>query len=395
MVNAPLIPGPANSRSEFATASRIVFGPGVAAELPTIVAALGSRVLVCTGSDPARHRKLLDTLRVPMEILTAGGEPTVESAREGVRRCTEFDADVVVGLGGGSSIDLAKAIAMLQGNGGDPVDYLEVVGRGQPITRPSVPTIAVPTTAGSGAEVTANAVLAAPEHNRKVSLRAASMLPAVALVDPLLTLGCGPGVTAASGLDALTQCLEPFVSPMATPFSDLYAADGLQRVGRALRAVHHTPGDVDARAEMSLVSLFGGLALANAKLGAVHGIAGVIGGLVAAPHGAICAALLVPVTKLNVRLLRERDPEGAALHRYGRAAQLLTGDPTATIDDGLDWIRATVTMLGIPDLAGLGVPTLEPGILTEIATMAAAASSTRGNPVRVTPAELRDCLEAS
>ena len=225
------------------------------------------------------------------------GEPTVDLARAAVAAAREHGADVVAAIGGGSVIDTGKAVAMLLGNGGDPLDYLEVIGAGRAITRPSVPCVAVPTTAGTGAEVTANAVLASPAHRVKASLRGVTMIPRAALVDPLLTLSCPPAVTAASGMDALTQCLEPFVSPMANPLTDAVAREGIRRAAAGLRRAYADGSDLGARADMSVASLAGGMALANAKLGAVHGLAGVIGGTVAVPHGVACAALLAPVMR--------------------------------------------------------------------------------------------------
>ena len=289
---------------EFATAARIVAGAGRAAELPGVLAGLGSRVLVCTGADPARHDRLLAGLARPAQVFPVAGEPTVELARDAVAAAREHGADVVAAIGGGSVIDTGKAVAMLLGNGGDPLDYLEVVGAGQKITRPAVPFVAVPTTAGTGAEVTANAVLAVPEHRLKASLRSPMMIPRVALVDPELTVSCPPPVTAASGLDALTQCLEPFVSVRANPLTDGLAREGLRRAGSGLRAAYADGGDLAARADMSVCALLGGMALANAKLGAVHGLAGVIGGTADVPHGLACAALLAPVIEANVRALQ-------------------------------------------------------------------------------------------
>ncbi|HEY2690138.1 MAG TPA: iron-containing alcohol dehydrogenase, partial [Streptosporangiaceae bacterium] len=213
---------------EFATAGRILFGAGRAEELPSVAAGLGSRVLVCTGANPARHAGLVAALGAA-EVFPVAGEPTIELARAGAAAAREHGADVIVAIGGGSVIDTGKAVAVLLGNGGDPLDYLEVIGSGQKITRAAVPCVAVPTTAGTGAEVTANAVLAAPEHRVKASLRSPLMIPRIALVDPELTLSCPAPVTAASGLDALTQCLEPFVSVRATPLTDGLAREGLRR----------------------------------------------------------------------------------------------------------------------------------------------------------------------
>jgi alcohol dehydrogenase class IV len=374
---------------EFATTGRIVVGAGRAAELPGVLAGLGSRVLVCTGANPARHAEVVAGLGLPAAVFPVPGEPTVGLARAGAAAAREHGADVVAAIGGGSVIDAGKAVAMLLGNGGDPLDYLEVVGSGRQITRPAVPCVAVPTTAGTGAEVTANAVLAAPEHGLKASLRSRLMLPRVALVDPELTVSCPPPVTAASGMDALTQCLEPFVSVRANPVTDGLAREGLRRAAAGLRAAYADGTDLAARADMALCSLLGGIALANAKLGAVHGLAGVIGGTAPVPHGAACAALLAPVIEANVRVLRSGPAGRPALDRYAEAARLLTGQPAATIDEGLAWIRQTVTLLAIPGLAVFGVRAQD---ADDIAARAARSSSMQGNPVPLSHDDLRAAL---
>ena len=371
---------------EFATAGKILAGAGRAAELPGVVAGLGSRVLVCTGADPARHRGLLAGLGLPAVMFTVAAEPTVELARACVAAAREHGADVVAAVGGGSVLDLGKAAAMLLGNGGDPLDYLEVIGSGRKITQPSVPCVAVPTTAGTGAEVTANAVLASPAHGLKASLRSPLMIPRVALVDPELTVSCPPRVTAASGLDALTQCLEPFVSVRANPLTDGLAREGLRRAAAGLRAAYADGSDLGARADMAMCSLLGGIALANAKLGAVHGLAGVIGGTADVPHGMACAALLAPVMEVNVRALRSGQPGAPALDRYTEAARLLTGSPAASIDDGLAWIRETVRLLAVPGLAAFGLGQQH---ADDVAAKAARSSSMQGNPVALTHGDLK------
>ena len=377
---------------EFATAGRIMAGPGRAQELPGVLAGLGSRVLLVTGADPARHAGLLAGLGLAAAVFPVAAEPTVELARAAVAAARDHGADVVVAIGGGSVIDTGKAVAMLLGNGGDPLDYLEVVGSGHAITRPAVPCVAVPTTAGTGAEVTANAVLAVPSHRVKASLRSPLMIPRVALVDPLLTVSCPPPVTAASGLDALTQCLEPFVSVQATPLTDGLAREGLRRAGTGLRAAYADGGDLGARADMAMCSLLGGIALANAKLGAVHGLAGVIGGAADVPHGLACAALLAPVIEANVRALRSAGfgpPATGVLDRYAEAARLLTGHPAASIEDGLAWIRETLTLLHVPGLAVFG---LGPQDADDIAAKAMTSSSMKGNPVTLSHADLSTVL---
>jgi alcohol dehydrogenase class IV len=383
------------ARFEFATAGRIMAGPGRAQELPGVLASLGSRVLVVTGADPARHGALLAGLAQPAAVFPVAGEPTVELARAAVAAAREHGADVIAAIGGGSVIDTGKAAAMLLANGGDPLDYLEVVGSGRAIARPAAPCVAVPTTAGTGAEVTANAVLAVPSHRVKASLRSPLMIPRVALVDPLLTVSCPPPVTAASGLDALTQCLEPFVSVQATPLTDGLAREGLRRAGLGLRAAYADGSAVGPRADMALCSLLGGMALANAKLGAVHGLAGVVGGTADVPHGMACAALLAPVIEANVRALRsgltqEAGPPAAdVLDRYTEAARLLTGHPAASIEDGLAWIRETLTLLHVPGLAASG---LVPQQADDIAAQALVSSSMKGNPVPLTRADLTAIL---
>jgi len=374
---------------EFATARRIVAGAGRAAELPGVLAGLGSRVLVCVGANPVRHADLLAGLGLPAVAFPVAGEPTVELARAGAAVAREHGADVIAAVGGGSVIDLGKAVAMLVANGGDPLDYLEVVGSGQKVTQPAVPCVAVPTTAGAGAEATANAVLAVPEHRLKASLRSPLMIPRVALVDPVLTVSCPPAVTAASGLDALTQCLEPFVSVRATPLTDGLAREGLRRAATGLRAAHADGGDLAARTDMAMCALLGGMALANAKLGAVHGLAGVIGGTADVPHGMACAALLAPVIDANVRALRSGAPGSPVLDRYAEVARLLTGRPGASIGDGLAWIRETLTLLGVPGLAAFG---LGPGDADDVAAKAMTSSSMQGNPVALSHGDLKSIV---
>ena len=376
----------------FATAGRIVFGAGRAGELPALLSELcAERILVVTGTRRDRYAHVVDPLPAVAHV-AVGSEPTVQLVENALDFARGADVDAVVAVGGGSVIDLAKAVGVLLGSGGSPLDHLEVVGRGLPLTGPSLPVLAVPTTAGTGAEVTANAVLTAPEHRRKVSLRSPEMLPAVAVVDPQLTLSCPPPVTAASGLDALTQCLEPLVSVKANPLTDGLALQGLRYAGTGLRAAYRDGSDLAARTAMAVCSLFGGLSLANAKLGAVHGLAGVLGGRVAAAHGAICAALLAATVEVNVRVLRAREPDAPALAKYRQAASALTGRSDSSVADGVDWIRETVAEFGISGLRLLGVPDADFGV---IATEAAVASSTAGNPIQLSAEELTEILDCS
>ncbi len=376
----------------FATAGRIVVGAGASEQVPRIASELGRRVFVVLGKHGDEGVAGLAGLPDETTVWRWSGEPTVEGVRAALAAARQARPDVVVGWGGGSVIDLAKSVAVLLHDEADVLDHLEVIGRGLPLPATSVPVIAVPTTAGTGAEATANAPILSPEHGVKASLRSPAMLPAVAVVDPALTLTCPPTVTAASGLDALTQCLEALVTPKATPLTDALAREGLARAGRSLHAAYRHGDDLGARTDMSLAALLSGMALANAKLGAVHGLAAPLGGRLGAPHGEVCAAVLTATTETNVRALRQRDPGSAALERYGEAARLLTGNPDAEVEDCVRWIADTVASLGVRRLAALG---LAPDDHGAVADAALAASSMAGNPVRLTHDEVLGILARS
>ncbi len=328
---------------EFASAARILFGPGTLKQVGPAARALGARALVVTGSHPGRAEPLVALLNQHgvsvSDVFSLPGEPTTDLVRAGTVLATEKGCDLIVACGGGSALDAGKAIAALAANGGDPLDYLEVVGRGQRLARPSLPLIAIPTTAGTGAEVTRNAVLLSPEHGIKASLRSPTMLPRLAVVDPELTTSMPPAVTASTGLDALTQVIEPFTSIRANPLTDALCREGISRVARSLRRVYADGQDAAAREDMALASLFGGLALANAGLGAAHGFASVVGGMFPAAHGAVCAALLPHVMAVNLAALNARQPGSPAAARYTEVARLLTGEPAAAAAAGIRWSR--------------------------------------------------------
>lgn len=381
---------------EFATANRILFGAGMAQQLPALAAGLGRRALVVVGRRAEAGLSLVTALNqhgLEAELFHVAGEPTTADARAGVQAARALDCDVVIGLGGGSALDLGKAVAALAANPGEVLDYLEVVGRGRPLERAPFPYIAAPTTAGTGSEVTRNAVLASPEHRLKVSLRSPQMLPRVAVVDPELTASAPPAVTAAAGLDALTQLIEPFVSNAANPLTDAVCREGLHRAARSLRRVYQNGQDRAAREDLALASLMGGLALANARLGAVHGCAGPIGGMFPAPHGAICARLLPLVMEANLRALGRATARPAqALGRYAEVAQLLTDNPNASAADGVAWVRDTCELLEIEPLGKFG---LTAEAVPAIVAQARQASSMKGNPVTLLDEELTEILHAA
>jgi alcohol dehydrogenase class IV len=377
-------------RFEFATATRIIFGEGMAATLPDLARTFGTRPLVVTGASRERARALVTALSA--ETFAVSDEPTVDLVREGARHAQDAACDVVISIGGGSVIDAGKAIAILATNGGEPLEFLETVGKGRAITVPPLPFIAVPTTAGTGSEVTRNAVLGSTEHGVKASLRSPLMLPRVAVVDPELTYGLPPAVTAFTGLDALTQLIEPYVSIRANPLVDAICVDGIERIAGALRRAYHNGADRDARRDMALASLFGGLALANAGLGVVHGFAAPLGGRWKAPHGALCAALLPHGMAANVAGLRARAPQHPALEQYSAIARLLTGRGDASVEDGIEWVRALSAELGIPALRAWGVTEAD---LPGVAEKAAKASSMQANPLPLTEEELTALVRAA
>lgn len=371
-------------RFNFATAGRILFGCGVAAELPALVRSLGARPLLVSGT---RVPQLEASTRFAVH-----GEPTVDLVRSGVRAAREAACDVVIGFGGGSAIDAGKAIAALAANPGDVLDYLEVIGKGAALPQPPLPFVAVPTTAGTGSEVTRNAVLGSPETGVKASLRSPLMLPRIALVDPELTFDLPFGLTAATGLDALTQLIEPYVSARANAMTDLYCVEGMRLAAVALEQACREPRNREARTRMSYASLLGGLALANAGLGVVHGFAAPIGGMFHAPHGAVCAALLPHGMRANIAALRSRASDHPALARYAAIAALLTGDPAATPEQGARWVDDLCRRLDIPPLGAYGITLRH---TSELASKAAAASSMKANPITLLADELTCVAEAA
>ena len=380
---------------EFATAQRIIVGAGTARQAPHIVTSLGSRPLVVTGRNPARAEWFISALRQsgrPFHVVHVHREADVAFAAEGAALAQQHAVDVVVAIGGGAALDAGKAIAALATNGGDPLQYLEVVGQGRPLEAPPLPCVAIPTTAGTGSEVTRNAVLLVPSARMKVSLRSPLMLPRAAIVDPELTYGLPPAVTASTGLDALTQLIEPFISARANPMTDAFCREGIPRGARSLRRACAHPNDADARQALAIASLFGGLALANAGLGAVHGCAAPIGGMFSAPHGAVCAALLPHVMRGNLRALRARAAGGPALVRVDELGRLLTGHAGACADDALAWLDAIVADLTIPPLSAYGLTARD---VPAICQRAMQSSSMKGNPVALSADELAEMVSAA
>ncbi len=381
---------------EFATAARVVFGWGRLAEAGRMAREFGRRALLVRGASSGAAarvqglQQVLERAGVSWVSCPLGSEPSLEDARHAASRVRAEACDLVVACGGGSVLDLGKAAAALLTNPGDPLDYLEVVGSGHPLSRPSAPLLALPTTAGTGSEVTRNAVLSCPEHGVKASMRSPWMLPRVALVDPELTRELPPHLTASTGMDALTQLFEPFLCRRAQPLTDALCRDGMVRVARSLRRACAGTPDRQAREDMALGSLFGGMALANSGLGVVHGLAAPLGGALHAPHGVLCGAILPHAAQVNLGALQARESESQVLDRFQEAARLLTGRPEASAQDGVRWLQDLVRDLEIPGLASLG---LESEALAGICLQAREASSFKANPVALQDAEILEILQ--
>ncbi|MDO5703996.1 MAG: iron-containing alcohol dehydrogenase [Paracoccus sp. (in: a-proteobacteria)] len=373
----------------FMTATEIVFGRGSAVSAAARVAALapGASVLLVHGADGQRADWLARALGDPLRLSVPGEPdlPLIETATETARAA---GIGAVVALGGGSAIDAGKAIAALIPAVRPVTDHLEVVGRALPLDRPPLPFVAIPTTAGTGAEVTRNAVIAVPDHRRKVSLRDPAMLPRLAIVDPALTDACPRAVTLASGLDAVTQVIEPFCCTRANPLTDALCHDAIPRGLAALIRLMRAE-DAAARDELAWVSLCGGLALANAGLGAVHGLAGPLGGLTGTAHGAICGALIGPVLAANRAAVT--DPALAArLDQVAAWIATAFGLPLGTTTaDAAAHLTAWARAQHLPPLR------LDPATRRAAAEAAAASSSMKANPAALDVAALERVMAAA
>ena len=379
-------------RFELAVPADVRFGAGRVSEVPEALTRLGaSRVLVVTGRDPSRAesvRAALTEAGVSSVGYGVAAEPSIELVRAALALLTEAGCDAVLGFGGGSALDVAKAAAVLATAGTDPAEHLEVIGAGRPIVEPGLPCVAVPTTAGTGSEVTRNAVLSG--GGVKASLRSPLMLPKVAVVDPELLVGVPGPTIAASGMDALSQLIEPLLSRRANPFSDALARDGIRRSARSLRrAWEDGMSDTGVREDLALASLFGGLCLANSGLGVVHGIAAAAGARLSAPHGAVCAAVLAGSVEVNLRALRDRAPEHPALLRLAEVAALLTDRPASDPTEAIDWLQELTAALSIPGLATYGLGEAD---IPAVVAAAQMASSMRGNPIELTDAEVSEIV---
>jgi alcohol dehydrogenase class IV len=385
---------------------RIVFGAGTVTKLPALAASYGRRALIVTGGRSLRESPhwdaLLEGLRehnVSWLSMSVTTEPSPTLVDQAVREFLPAGIDVVVGIGGGSVLDAAKAIAGLLPHGNSVMDHLEGVGRNLPYNGPATPFIAAPTTAGTGSEATKNAVLSVQgDDGFKKSFRHDALVPQYAVVDPRLLAACPPAQIAANGMDALTQLIESYVSLKANPFTDALAISGIEAVKSGFFAAH-AGGDSDAAAAgrscMSYAALMSGITLAQVGLGSVHGLASPLGAFFPIPHGVVCGALLAPATEINISTMRNREPGNPALARYARLGRLLGDAHQAGDEDARerlvavlrDWTRR----LALPGLKDYGVTTDD---LHRIVA-ASRSGSMQTNPIVLTDDEIAQVVRAS
>ena len=369
---------------EFSAPGRILFGPGRSREAASEIMGWGARILLVTGSSPERAQPLRSALLemgAELTEISLSREPHVEDLLSGVGIARRAGVHSVVALGGGSVLDLGKAIAALAPHDSDPLDHLEVVGKGLPLPGPGLPCAAVPTTAGTGAEATRNAVLST--GTVKVSLRGPQLMPRLAVVDPSYAVGAPRDLTAWTGMDALTQLVEPLLSRFHNPLTDALCRRGIPLSVRALPTALRDTYDLESRSDLALASLFSGMALANAKLGSVHGLAAPLGGMFPCPHGAVCARLLVPAWKANCAALHRVD--GSVQARFLEAARLLSGLQDATIADGLRVLSLLAEQAVAPPLSRWGMTESD---IPAVRDAGMRASSMKGNPIELFPDEI-------
>ncbi|MHA2365700.1 MAG: iron-containing alcohol dehydrogenase [Candidatus Hodarchaeales archaeon] len=378
----------------------IKFGKGQFSKIGPIISQYGAKALMVVNKSALEAQSVNETLeslsdfKIKMIPMYVKGEPEIEVIDRGIR--IGFEADVVIGIGGGSALDAGKAIAGLIPNGESCRDYMEVIGKGLTITKSSLPYIAVPTTAGTGCEATKNAVISSKQDGYKASIRSPYFIPKVAIIDPLLMTSVPPEVTARCGMDALTQLIEPYTSNNSLLITDNLAELGIALISESIRIAFLDGKNIEARSKMALGALLGGICLTNTGLGAVHGFASPMGAMFSIPHGSICAALLTQTVRMNIQALKERNPENQVLLKYARISELLTGQTHDSLnlayEDLIDYLHKLSKLLDIPSLGKWPISVED---YPKIVEKAKNASSMTYNPIKLTDNELTDILKSS
>ncbi|MFX1512823.1 MAG: iron-containing alcohol dehydrogenase [Promethearchaeota archaeon] len=380
---------------------RILFGAQQFQKIGTLIQEYGKKALIVANKgalEEGRARQILEqsipAKNIDFSFFIVKGEPEIEVIDQGVAQGYNLGAEVVVGVGGGSAVDGAKAIAALITNGGSARDYMEVIGKGFKVTKPTLPFIAVPTTAGTGSEITKNAVISAKKEGFKASIRSPLLVPSIAIIDPSLMITVPPDVTARCGMDALTQLIEPYTSNNAQPITDSLAELGIKTVAGSIRQSYQKGKDLQAREKMAFASLLGGICLANAGLGVVHAYASSMGGMFPIPHGTICAILLAPALEINIRELKKINFNHPILRKYCYIAELLTNMTFDNAEEAhqalTEYLYDLTSFLNIPSLVEIDISSNNfPSIIEK----AKKASSMRYNPIQLNQQALEEILE--
>ncbi|WGW01519.1 iron-containing alcohol dehydrogenase [Vibrio sp. YMD68] len=371
---------------QFMTSTRIIFGEGALQSSLSVLNQYGYSVLLVTGKDQSRSDILISYLKAQnmrYQHVSILGEPNITMVEETSVVGRKFKPDMVVSIGGGSVIDMGKALAAIIPNQGDVYDYVEVVGRSVPLKTKPLPFIAIPTTASSGSEVTRNAVLRSGQDKVKVSLRSPDMLADVAIVDPTLTYGTDVHTSARGAMDAFTHLMEAYVCGDPNPLTDMVCEEGLRKLSHSVIAACRRD-DYTARADLSFAAMLGGMAMTNAKLGAAHGLAAALGGKLNAPHSVITSRLAPYVMKENIEAAKDAGRKDV-LKRYIRLAQLVTGRTNVHVEDGVLWVQMMLDKLELPVLSEYGVCSTSFDKVAEDALMSVAI---KGNPLPLTKERL-------
>lgn len=371
---------------QFMTSSRIIFGEGALENSLSLIKQFGYSVLLVSGKQSERARPIIDYLnqqKLRYQHVSISGEPNITMVEETAIIGRRFSPNLVVAIGGGSVLDMGKALAAIIPNQGNVYDYVEVLGRCVPLKTKPLPMIAIPTTASTGSEVTRKAVLKSGQDKVKVSLRSPDMIPDVAIVDPTLTYGTEPLISGRGAMETFTHLMESYVCGDPNPLTDMVCEEGMRKLSRAVLPAC-LQDDRTARADLSFAAMLGGMASTNAKLGAAHGLASALCGKLEAPHSVITARLspYVMLENINAARLAGRDD---ILHRYTHLAELLTGNSQAKIEDGVAWVEDMLDTLGLPLLSSFGVCNTS---FEKVAQDALKSNSIKGNPIPLTKERL-------
>ena len=375
---------------QFMTSTRIVFGEGAMSDSLSLLNQFGYSVLLVTGQDQQRSQPLEQYFKqqgMRYQRLVIKGEPLIAMVEELAAMGRIFCPDMVIGIGGGSVLDVAKSLAALIPNQGCVYDYVDVVGRNVPLQVKSLPSIAIPTTAGTGAEVSKSAVLQSAQEQVKVNLSNVELFPDLAIIDPTLTYGMDAVLSGYCGMDAFTHLMEAYVCGEPNPLTDMICEEGLRRIAMSILPAckdDHYP----SRSNMAFAAMLGGMASSNVKLGAAHGLASALGGRLEAPHGLITARLSPYVMKENISVATELG-RSDVLARYRKVAVILTMNIDASVEEGVQWVEGMLTKLQLPLLSDYGLCNT---MFEEVADDALRTSAIKGNPLPLNQERLMTIL---